>query len=102
MAQHVMIPLGKEAWGIDVHCALPSPPPPPAANMSHAAALLCLHPPPSFVNSVTDKLTGTVSLGAAVFASVLIASGMPSETDVVRDTARLHVCVCVCVERGGG
>jgi hypothetical protein len=44
------------------------------------------HAPPcarSFVNSVTDKLTGTVSLGAAVFASVLIASGMPSETDVV-------------------
>ncbi len=37
----------------------------------------------SFVNSVTDKLTGTVSLGAAVLASVLIASGMPSEYDVV-------------------
>ena len=38
----------------------------------------------SFVNSVTDKLTGAVSLGAAVFASVLIASGMPTELDVVR------------------
>lgn len=38
----------------------------------------------NFVNSVTDKLTGTVSLGAAVFASVLIASGMPSDLDVVR------------------
>ncbi len=42
------------------------------------AALLC-----SFVNSVTDKLTGTLSLGAAVFASVLIASCMPAEMDVV-------------------
>lgn len=38
----------------------------------------------SFVNSVTDKLTGTLSLGAAVFASVLIASGMPTDFDVVR------------------
>ncbi|GMH40411.1 hypothetical protein BSKO_08315 [Bryopsis sp. KO-2023] len=28
----------------------------------------------NFVNSVTDKLTGSVSLGAAVFSSVLIAS----------------------------
>lgn len=37
----------------------------------------------SFVNSVTEQLTGTLSLGAAVFASVLFASGMPSEFDVV-------------------
>lgn len=36
----------------------------------------------NFVNTVTDKLIGAVSLGAAVFASVLIASGLPSETDV--------------------
>jgi hypothetical protein len=44
-------------------------------------------PPPlgplSFVNSVTDKLTGAVSLSAAVFSSVLTASCLPSETDVV-------------------
>lgn len=45
---------------------------------SWVAALLC-----SFVNSVTDKLTGALSLGAAVFASVLIASCMPAEMDVV-------------------
>jgi hypothetical protein len=32
---------------------------------------------------VTEQLTGTVSLGAAVFASVLFASGMPTEFDVV-------------------
>ncbi|CAD7703032.1 unnamed protein product [Ostreobium quekettii] len=32
----------------------------------------------NFVNSVTDKLTGSVSLGSAVFASVLIASRLPS------------------------
>lgn len=38
----------------------------------------------SFVNSVTDKLTGAVSLSAAVFSSVLTASCMPSEMDVVR------------------
>eukprot|EP00877_Chromochloris_zofingiensis_P010970 jgi/Chrzof1/6126/Cz17g10210.t1 len=44
----------------------------------------------NFVNSVTDKLTGTVSLGAAVFASVLIASGMPSEFDVF-----VHVLFCL-------
>lgn len=37
----------------------------------------------SFVNRVTEQLTGTLSLGAAVFASVLFASGMPSELDVV-------------------
>jgi hypothetical protein len=37
----------------------------------------------SFVNRVTEQLTGTLSLGAAVFASVLFASGMPSEFDVV-------------------
>jgi hypothetical protein len=36
------------------------------------------------VNSVTEQLTGTLSLGAAVFASVLFASGMPMEFDVVR------------------
>jgi hypothetical protein len=41
----------------------------------------------SFVNSVTEQLTGTLSLGAAVFASVLFASGMPSEFDVVSATA---------------
>lgn len=35
------------------------------------------------MNSVTEQLTGTVSLGAAVFASVLFASGMPTEFDVV-------------------
>jgi hypothetical protein len=40
----------------------------------------------SFVNSVTEQLTGTVSLGAAVFASVLFASGMPTEFDVVSGT----------------
>lgn len=39
--------------------------------------------PCSFVNSVTDKLTGTVSLGAAVLSAVLIASQMPSDFDVV-------------------
>jgi hypothetical protein len=43
--------------------------------------------PHSFVNSVTEQLTGTVSLGAAVFASVLFASGMPTEFDVVSGLA---------------
>jgi hypothetical protein len=37
----------------------------------------------SFVSSVTEQLTGTLSLGAAVFASVLFASSMPSEFAVV-------------------
>lgn len=33
----------------------------------------------NFVNSVTDTLTGSLSLGAAVFASVLLASRMRSQ-----------------------
>lgn len=45
---------------------------------------LCPSARRSFVNSVTDKLTGAVSLSAAVFSSVLIASCLPSEVDVVR------------------
>uniref|UniRef100_A0A383WEY0 Phosphatidylinositol N-acetylglucosaminyltransferase subunit C n=1 Tax=Tetradesmus obliquus TaxID=3088 RepID=A0A383WEY0_TETOB len=44
----------------------------------------------NFVNSVTEQLTGTVSLGAAVFASVLFASGMPTELDVF-----VHVLFCL-------
>lgn len=37
----------------------------------------------SFVNSVTDKFTGSVSLGCAIFSSVLIASRMHSTLNVV-------------------
>ena len=37
----------------------------------------------SFVNSVTDKLTGALSLGAACFAAILAASQLPSELHVV-------------------
>lgn len=44
----------------------------------------------SFVNSVTEQLTGTLSLGAAVFASVLFASGMPTEYDVVSSRFTLY------------
>ncbi|GBF92993.1 phosphatidylinositol N-acetylglucosaminyltransferase subunit C [Raphidocelis subcapitata] len=44
----------------------------------------------NFVNSVTDKPTGAVSLSAAVFSSVLIASCMPSEMDVFA-----HVLFCL-------
>mmetsp|Transcript_4888 Transcript_4888/g.10496 ORF Transcript_4888/g.10496 Transcript_4888/m.10496 type:complete len:417 (+) Transcript_4888:76-1326(+) len=36
----------------------------------------------NFVNSVTDRLSGTLSLGAAVFAAVLLSSLMASELDV--------------------
>lgn len=44
----------------------------------------------NFVNSVTGKLTGAVSLSAAVFSSVLTASCMPSEMDVF-----VHVLFCL-------
>eukprot|EP00878_Enallax_costatus_P005691 GHUV01005968.1.p1 GENE.GHUV01005968.1~~GHUV01005968.1.p1 ORF type:complete len:398 (+),score=100.30 GHUV01005968.1:2189-3382(+) len=44
----------------------------------------------NFVNSVTEQLTGTLSLAAAVFASVLFASGMPTELDVF-----VHVLFCL-------
>eukprot|EP00879_Flechtneria_rotunda_P013359 GHRR01013949.1.p1 GENE.GHRR01013949.1~~GHRR01013949.1.p1 ORF type:complete len:178 (+),score=53.64 GHRR01013949.1:913-1446(+) len=44
----------------------------------------------NFVNSVTEQLTGTLSLAAAVFASVLFASGMPTEFDVF-----VHVLFCL-------
>jgi hypothetical protein len=46
----------------------------------------------SFVSSVTEQLTGTLSLGAAVFASVLFASGMPSEVDVVSEREEVPAC----------
>ena len=36
----------------------------------------------NFVNNVTDKLTGSMSLGAAVFASVLLASRLRSQAQV--------------------
>jgi len=37
----------------------------------------------SFVNSVTDRLTGTLSLGAAILAAVMVSSLMVSELHVV-------------------
>ena len=43
----------------------------------------------NFVNNVTDKLTGSVSLGAAVFASVLLASRLRSQEQVFTQ-ARMH------------
>lgn len=51
----------------------------------------------SFVNSVTDKLTGAVSLSAAVFSSVLIASCMPSELDVVSVTFPCSALCLLCL-----
>jgi hypothetical protein len=42
--------------------------------------LLC---PCSFVNIVSDRLSGALALAAAVLASVLLSSAMPSELHVV-------------------
>jgi hypothetical protein len=60
----------------------------PAVDPSMEAAVpavLLDHGCCRFVNSVTEQLTGTLSLGAAVFASVLFASGLNTEGDVVSE-----------------
>lgn len=44
----------------------------------------------NFVNSVTDRLAGALSLGGAVLASVLVASTLPSARDVFA-----HVLLCL-------
>ena len=41
---------------------------------------------------MTDRLTGALSLGAAVLSSVLVAATLPTELDVVRIVVLLLLC----------
>ena len=42
----------------------------------------------NFVNSVTDTLTGSISLGSATFASILLASRMPGQMQVFAQVSK--------------
>lgn len=45
----------------------------------------------NFVNSVTDTLTGSISLGSATFASILLASRMPSQMQVFAQVSKVLI-----------
>jgi hypothetical protein len=62
-----------------------SPPPPPAWAATTLLAIITTTHHRSFVNNVTDRLAGALSLGAAVHGAVLVASALPSEGDAVRE-----------------